>query len=438
MLNFKEFLKVTSNNILMVEGTTKPKLHLTHLEDLVIEEGKAGFEKYVQQVDSLLNYLRGLETETTVNLKVDGAPALYFGLDPRQIYQGQFFIAMKAAFAKDPKIMHSFEDIDMFYGGRGDLTDKLKASFTELKKAYDMSRDDRIFQGDLLFATAGDKTMEVIDGQSHLTFKPNTIKYAIPVDHKSSNYNLAKKASVGIFIHDSFRGKSVGEAMVVHPAGKDIDNLITAAEQTGVYIGSSTYDKVDIDLNTKDKLQIDHWLDLAKQYMAQVSDEFDDFYTSSKFMALFKMFLNNEVKKDPPNVYTKAVSANGEFDEDVFKRSFKEFLKQRYEKDIIGKKEKGIINAKKRLEEYEDILESDSLQNLAIATFYMIKIKGVFVKLFNKVESKIGKSFIQNPDGSWYSSPGEGFVLFIGDNQVKIVDRLDFSRANLTLGKFQK
>ena len=68
----------------------------------------------------------------------------------------------------------------------------------------------------------------------------------------------------------------------------------------------------------------------------------------------------------------------------------------------------------------------------------MIKIKGVFVNIFNKVESKLGKSFLQQPDGSWEITPGEGFVLFIGDNQVKLVDRLDFSKANLMYGKFQK
>jgi hypothetical protein len=29
-------------------------------------------------------------------------------------------------------------------------------------------------------------------------------------------------------------------------------------------------------------------------------------------------------------------------------------------------------------------------------------------------------------------------VLFVGDNQVKIVDRLDFSAKNLQHGRFQK
>jgi hypothetical protein len=58
-------------SIFIIEDT-KPKLHLTHLEDLVIEEGKEGFKKFEQQVNNLINYLNGLETETTINLKVDG------------------------------------------------------------------------------------------------------------------------------------------------------------------------------------------------------------------------------------------------------------------------------------------------------------------------------------------------------------------------------
>jgi hypothetical protein len=75
----------------------------------------------------------------------------------------------------------------------------------------------------------------------------------------------------------------------------------------------------------------------------------------------------------------------------------------------------------------------------------MIRIKNIILNLFNQIEQqiaktggKIGKAFIPQADGSFALSRGEGFVLFVGDNQVKIVDRLDFSAKNLTTGRFQK
>ena len=75
----------------------------------------------------------------------------------------------------------------------------------------------------------------------------------------------------------------------------------------------------------------------------------------------------------------------------------------------------------------------------------MINVKNILINLFTQVENqiqktggKIGKSFIPQPDGSFALSRGEGFVLFVGDNQVKIVDRLDFSAKNLQHGQFQK
>ena len=39
---------------------------------MVIEEGIVGFNKFEEQIINLLNYLDGLQSEMTINLKVDG------------------------------------------------------------------------------------------------------------------------------------------------------------------------------------------------------------------------------------------------------------------------------------------------------------------------------------------------------------------------------
>ena len=88
MRNFKQYYD------LFLEAKVNPgvKLHLSHLEDLVIEQGKDGFASFAEHIVELKNYIYGLDSETVVNLKVDGAPALYFGMDPRPDFKGQFFV----------------------------------------------------------------------------------------------------------------------------------------------------------------------------------------------------------------------------------------------------------------------------------------------------------------------------------------------------------
>ena len=83
----------------------------------------------------------------------------------------------------------------------------------------------------------------------------------------------------------------------------------------------------------------------------------------------------------------------------------------------------------------------------------MIQIKRLLTDVFDEVEKqiskkggKIGKAFMPDPSGDGYiATSGEGFVLFVGDNHVKMVERikvnpmeLGFSQQNLSgAGQFQ-
>ena len=63
----------------------------------------------------------------------------------------------------------------------------------------------------------------------------------------------------------------------------------------------------------------------------------------------------------------------------------------------------------------------------------MIRIKLIFQNLLANTEGKLKGMYSFIPVGdSYVSAPGEGHVLYIGDtpNQVKIVDRLNFSANN--------
>ena len=57
MKTFKQFI-LTEAKL----GLGDPKEHLTHIEDLVIEEGPAGMEKLKQMVAGILAFAQGYDT----------------------------------------------------------------------------------------------------------------------------------------------------------------------------------------------------------------------------------------------------------------------------------------------------------------------------------------------------------------------------------------
>lgn len=446
MQTFKQFYE------LFLEAKVNPgvKLHLSHLEDLVIEQGKKGFESFAQHVVELKNYIYGLDSETVVNLKVDGAPALYFGADPRPDFKGQFFVASKSGFNKTPKVNHTPEEIQQNHGHAPGLAEKLNQALAALKPVYENIGSNRIYQGDIIFTTDL-KNQETIDGQAHITFQPQLIKYAVPVDENSELYHRVNKANFGIAIHDSFKGVTDdGTNIRFTSSNKNVLDLVEASKQHGVFIESSTYNQkqINLDLPRQTKVELDTLMSKAQGHMNEVSETFNTAYVSNnKFMGLVQRFLNDEVKKaerTKNNIYSLAFRGN-DFNEEVFSKRFQSFLKKNYDREIEGKGERGVLNAKQRMESYRDVFQHDNFQHFITSTHYMIRIKNIILNLFNQIEQqiaktggKIGKAFIPQADGSFALSRGEGFVLFVGDNQVKIVDRLDFSAKNLTTGKFQK
>ena len=119
MITFKQFF----HSLLLTEsdvGIGDPAEHLTHIEDLIIEHGHKGLDMLKKQVYGILKFAGALEDgdeseeKLDINLKVDGAPALYFGVDPRPQYEGQFFVATKHNLSRSlggQAINHSEEEI---------------------------------------------------------------------------------------------------------------------------------------------------------------------------------------------------------------------------------------------------------------------------------------------------------------------------------------
>ena len=148
--------------------------HLEHLEDEMLNYGVEGCKAAVAFLKELRKMIGQANSSGFMQTKWDGAPSVVCGKHP---YTKRFFVGTKSVFNKDnPKICFFDHDIDAWYGTQPVLRDKLKTCLTEFKK-LDI---DGIVQGDLLFTD--DKKKEVINGETLITFKPNTITYAIPAD----------------------------------------------------------------------------------------------------------------------------------------------------------------------------------------------------------------------------------------------------------------
>jgi len=112
--------------------------------------------------DSILNgdlsVLDWFTAAGTLSVKIDGAPAIVWGVDPAN---GEFFVGTKAVFNKKKiRIAHNHEEIDLFY--QGEVARILHTCFDCLP------RTDAIVQGDFIgFGGACEYT-------------PNTITYQFP------------------------------------------------------------------------------------------------------------------------------------------------------------------------------------------------------------------------------------------------------------------
>ena len=166
--------------------TEQKNTHMTHIEDKVLYGGVDGTRQAIFALRDLRNMLGG-KKEGRVSMKWDGAPAIFAGTDPRD---GKFFVAKKGIFNKNPKVYKTEADVDA--DTSGDLATKLKDALRYLPALG----IEGVIQGDFLFGQ-GDVQRETIDGESYVTFHPNTLVYAIPVKMASAVLN----AKIGIVWH---------------------------------------------------------------------------------------------------------------------------------------------------------------------------------------------------------------------------------------------
>ena len=389
--------------------------HLEHLEDEIINNGTKGAKTAIEFLKSIKKMLQG-QKGSTVSVKWDGAPAVFCGISPEN---GKFFVATKSLFNKTPKINYTNSDISRNHGGA--LADKLK----ECLKYLPSLGIKGVIQGDLLF-TSGDKKTATIDGTKSIVFTPNTITYAVPVVKTgffgSSLYDNINKAKVGIIFHTSYSGNTI--ASLKASFGASVSSL---KKNKNVFFDDANYKQTGVAFDDTEETAFDNIIKMAEGSAYKAGAFIDMLKNDKGPLSLgiqLKTFFNTYIRQGTAITNTSKLSNN-----------FEVYFRQRIKKEIDSKKTPA---AKQKYEEILNVglkILRPNKEGLyfAIATYITFQsAKAVLLKKLNQIQS-IG-SFLRTKNGYKVTNP-EGYVAIKGSGAVKLVDRLEFSRANFNMAK---
>ena len=393
------------------------RTHLEHIEDIIITDGYVGGQAVVEYFRGLLLTLKGTSSEAmSVSVKWDGAPAVVCGTNPDN---GRFFVGTKSVFSKTPKINYTKKDIATNHG-TDELGQKLLKCLVHLKKLNIQG----VVQGDLLYTDEG-ITRKNIDGKPHLTFTPNTITYAVPEDG-----DLAKQidgAKLGIIFHTTYAGDSL--ATMNAQGGADVSSFTQSPD---VFFDNASYKDVSgsAKFTADESQQFYNSIDKLETLLNSVPRDLSSVLgQNTDFVPMFQMYINAMVKQGelPSNV-------------NQFLLGFKKFYADRMQQQMSGlKAQKALQLRQDKMKQMPVFLNRAKKPLQAMLTFYKAvqQMKGFILKKMNQAMA-IG-SFSQTDNGLQVTEP-EGFVAVDKTgNAVKLVDRLGFSRRNLTaVSKFKK
>ena len=404
-------MKSFSSYIEVLEAAKSGKnVHMTHIEDRVIYGGVKGAREAILALRSLRDMLAGsTNSSTNVTVKWDGAPAVFAGIDP---LDGQFFVAKKGIFNKDPKVYKS--EADVRADTSGDLAEKLVTAFNELK---DLGIKD-VIQGDIMF-TKGDLNTETIDGEKMITFQPNTIVYAVPA--KSDLAKQITKANLGVVWHTTYKGKDFASMKASFGVNlKGLKQKPSVWYQDAEYkddSGTATLTKVDTD-------EVTEALSKAGKIFQKIkSTTLTELENNLDLGVKIETFNNTLVRKG------ERISNTTKHVQDLLKWFDGKFAKE-FEK---RSSEKGKAAVMQKRDELLKFFSKENRKNLVLMFDLMNAIVDAKLIIINKLDKvKQIDTFVRTRNG-FKVTGSEGFVAI--DNQggaVKLVDRMEFSMNNFS------
>ena len=394
--------------------TTKDRnTHLEHLEDDIINRGSKGGQNAINFLKSIRNMLAGSSTKkVNMTVKWDGAPAIICGTNPEN---GKFFVGTKSVFNKNPKINYTNADIRKNHSG--ELANKLTIALRELSRLGIKG----VLQGDFLFAQSDLKKIDM-DGDAMISFTPNTITYAVPV---SSNIGRQiARAKMGIVFHTKYTGKSLDSMTAGFGTVR--------GRATNVFLASAGYRDVSgqVKLTRSELTQFNARLRMAEGSLMKAAPLLDEMSKSSadglSVGFRLKTFFNHYIRN------TQGHMAKVRQLVDMFREYYVNILQAEIDarKTAAGK------------QKYKDMMKTnvryiDRNKNalvMAIASHVTLQnAKNFLINKMSEIQS-VGH-FLRTSTGYRVTAP-EGYVAVDKvAGAVKLVDRLEFSRANFTMPK---
>jgi hypothetical protein len=395
---------------LVVEQESKGiNFHLTHLEELILVGQKQGLDTAVRFVQELTSIFEGnTDSKIFTTVKFDGAPAILAGYNPEN---NKFFVSTK----NPDKASYTVQDIIQNFGHAPGLVEKLKLALIYLPNVIKQN----YYQGDFMFSKTDIQEIEY-EGKKLLVFKPNTITYAVEAD--SPLGQKVRNAQIGVVFHTKYTGgvgketsktpdvsvnefNQTPEVFVDDAKFKDVSGMATLTNQEEELI------KTNLGKIQKAGGVVD-WLGLTPTTYANLNTFINSLIRQGRFV------------DDPDKNFEEFVAWIGEGMD-------KQIAKLTTEKG----KQKKLENKNKNLE----FLKTNkmSVVNLFYITQMVSEIKKIFIQKYNGAINS--RQFIAQPDGTLKVTQPEGYVAVDHEgNMIKLVDRLEFSRANFSIPKEKK
>tara|TARA_A100001035_G_scaffold278922_1_gene278915 strand:- start:512 stop:1738 length:1227 start_codon:yes stop_codon:yes gene_type:complete len=385
--------------------------HMEHIEDNILNGGVNGARESMNFLRSVRDMLAGTsKSSVNISVKWDGAPAIFCGTDPSD---GKFFVAKKGIFNKNPKVYKTPEEVRE--DTSGDLSNKLIKAL-ELLPGLGIKG---VIQGDFLFSKR-DLKAQNIEGVKYLTFHPNTIVYAVPYGPLSAEIS---RAEIGIVWHTRYKGKSFDTMQAEF--GKNIAN--TLKKIPSVWSVDAEYQDTSgsATMTEKETAKVTKMLsDAGTIFQKLDASSLNGISDNEELLMRMKTFLNKKVRAG------KRVTNVRKTVDDMI-TYFHDYYKIESDKRKSAKGKAGVTERKKEVMKYFSNTNRRNLENILNLMNAFVDIKMVLIKQMNKT-AKL-KTFLSTADG-FEVTDQEGYVAIdkIGKNAVKLVDRMEFSRANFS------
>jgi hypothetical protein len=258
------------------------------------------------------------------------------------------------------------------------------------------------------------------EGEELIAFKPNTIVYAVP-----KNSELGKKvlnSEIGIVFHTRYTGESLQNL------SKQSDVNVTEFNiPSNVFVDDAKFKDVSgtATFTAEESKHINEITEAVKAASNTVKwDSIPDSVYTSLNVFINSLIRDNRFVTDPETSYNEFIN----------------WLSTRAEKEINAlKTPAGQDKKRTAFNTLKQQIETSKLSiiNLFNLTSKLEQIKKIFIQKYNSAINT--KQFIVQPDGTLKVTAPEGYVA-VDDtgNMVKLVDRLEFSRANFAVDKDKK